>query len=47
MLVREAGGKVSGFTDDDDFWKSGNILASNKLIHSLLGEQLAPIFGLP
>ena len=47
VLIREAGGKVSGFTAGDDFWKTGNILASNGLIHSQLSEQLAPIFNLP
>jgi myo-inositol-1(or 4)-monophosphatase len=47
VLIREAGGKVSGFSGGDDFWKSGNILASNQAIHSQLKEQLAPIFNLP
>jgi myo-inositol-1(or 4)-monophosphatase len=47
LLVREAGGQVSGFTPQDDLWKSGNILASNRLIHSHLNELLAPIFDLP
>lgn len=44
VLIREAGGKMSGFGDGDDFWSSGNILASNGLIHAQLREHLAPIF---
>jgi len=43
-LVLEAGGIVSGFTASDAFWESGNILASNGLIHARLQEQLEPIF---
>jgi myo-inositol-1(or 4)-monophosphatase len=47
LLVKEAGGKVTGFTPHDDLWKSGNILATNQLIHSQLNELLAPIFDVP
>ncbi|MGH7493922.1 MAG: inositol monophosphatase family protein [bacterium] len=36
LLVREAGGLVTGFASEDDFWHSGNILASNGKVHELL-----------
>ncbi len=38
LLVHEAGGLVTGFSADDDFWHSGNILASNGKVHALLQE---------
>ena len=33
ILVREAGGGITGFEDSEDFWQTGNILASNGKIH--------------
>lgn len=38
LLVCEAGGTVTGFAEEDDFWRSGNILASNGKVHALLQE---------
>jgi len=38
LLVSEAGGRVTGFEAQDDFWRSGNILASNGTVHALLQE---------
>ncbi len=38
LLVQEAGGAVSGFSAEDDYWSSGNILASNGKMHALLQE---------
>jgi myo-inositol-1(or 4)-monophosphatase len=46
VLIREAGGIVTGFTDEDDFWKSGNILASNGLIHDFLNQQITSLRNL-
>lgn len=41
LLVREAGGLVTGFTPEDDCWSSGNILASNKLVHAQMEALVA------
>ncbi len=46
LLIREAGGRVTGFAPDDDFWKSGNLLASNGLIHEFLNQQITPLRNL-
>ncbi|MDZ7343298.1 MAG: inositol monophosphatase [candidate division KSB1 bacterium] len=40
LLIREAGGMVSGFDDDEDFWKTGNILASNGRLHRTMREMI-------
>jgi len=45
LLVREAGGTVSGFGADDDFWQTGNLLASNGALHATLREELTGVFG--
>ncbi len=34
LLVHEAGGLVTGFTPEDNYWSTGNILASNNLVHA-------------
>ena len=44
VLVREAGGEVSDMWGKGDFLKSGDILASNKLIHRELQKITASIF---
>ena len=36
LLVREAGGMINGFGDDENMWKTGNILASNGKIHTAM-----------
>lgn len=41
LLVREAGGRVTGFSAHDDFWHSGNILASNALVHTQMEALVA------
>ncbi len=41
LLVEEAGGKISGFTPQENFWESGNIVASNGHIHALMQALLA------
>jgi myo-inositol-1(or 4)-monophosphatase len=38
LIVREAGGQVTGFAAEDDFWSTGNILASNGKVHAVLQE---------
>jgi myo-inositol-1(or 4)-monophosphatase len=38
LLIHEAGGLVSGFAPDEDFWVTGNILASNGKLHELMRE---------
>lgn len=45
LLVREAGGEVSGFLPGEDFWQTGNIVASNGRIHELLVNELNDIFA--
>lgn len=47
LLVREAGGVVTGFGADPDFWSSGNLLASNGTLHGKLREELDAVFGAP
>lgn len=38
LLVQEAGGEVSGFDAHDNFWETGNILASNGILHPAMRE---------
>jgi len=38
LLVQEAGGEISGFDAHDNFWETGNILASNGKLHSAMQE---------
>jgi myo-inositol-1(or 4)-monophosphatase len=38
LLVREAGGLISGFGVDENFWETGNILASNGKLHEPMRE---------
>jgi myo-inositol-1(or 4)-monophosphatase len=38
LLVREAGGLITGFAIDEDFWVTGNILATNGKLHELMRE---------
>jgi myo-inositol-1(or 4)-monophosphatase len=40
LLVREAGGKITGFEVDENFWQTGNILASNGKLHPLMREMI-------
>ncbi len=41
LLVHEAGGRVTDFTLQDDYWQSGNILASNTLVHAQMEALVA------
>jgi myo-inositol-1(or 4)-monophosphatase len=38
LLVREAGGMITGFEVDENFWETGNIIAGNKTLHPLMQE---------
>jgi len=38
LLVREAGGEISGFAEEENFWETGNILASNGKLHQAMRE---------
>ena len=43
LLVREAGGRVSGPGGNDDMMESGNIVAGNPSVHELLLTSLAGV----
>ncbi|MDZ7360268.1 MAG: inositol monophosphatase [candidate division KSB1 bacterium] len=38
LLVREAGGEISGFSANENFWGTGNIVASNGKLHQAMLE---------
>lgn len=38
LLIREAGGMVSGFDEDEDFWTTGNLIASNGKLHRMMRD---------
>ena len=38
LLVKEAGGEISGFDEHDNIWETGNILASNGKLHPAMQE---------
>jgi myo-inositol-1(or 4)-monophosphatase len=40
LLIREAGGLVSGLTDKQSHFESGDVLAGNPKLHDALGELL-------
>lgn len=40
VIVEEAGGQISGWTTDEDCRLTGNILATNSLLHSFMLGQL-------
>ena len=44
LLVLEAGGHVTGFHADENFWETGNILVSNRFIHPMWLRELQDIF---
>lgn len=46
LILREAGGVVSDFSGGDGWWDSGDIVASNGLIHSSLLEAAATPNGM-
>lgn len=38
LLVREAGGTISGFEETENFWETGNVIASNGRLHQSMRE---------
>jgi myo-inositol-1(or 4)-monophosphatase len=43
LMVREAGGRATGMTGNDDALDSGNIVAGNEAIHALLLSELGAV----
>ncbi|MEA2830859.1 MAG: monophosphatase, partial [Bradyrhizobium sp.] len=43
ILVREAGGTVSGIAGDDDPLKTGNVICGNEFVHAELVKILKPL----
>ena len=43
IVVREAGGIVSGIAGDDDPLKTGNVICGNEFIHAELVKILKPL----
>ncbi len=43
ILVREAGGIVSGITGDDDAMKTGHVVCGNEFVHAELVKILGPL----
>jgi len=41
-MVEEAGGVVSDFVGDDNYFKSGNIIVSNLRLHKLMLDSIKP-----
>ncbi len=47
LLIAEAGGRISGFHRDENYWETGNIIATNGAIHNSIGVVLDAIFAEP
>ena len=45
LVVREAGGRVSGFPGEGSALQTGNVLASNGLLHRAIESIVADSFG--
>lgn len=45
LLVTEAGGQVSGIFPGENVLETGNIIASNGLVHAYVSQELAEIFA--
>jgi len=43
IIVREAGGTVSGIEGDDDPLKTGNLICGNEFVHAELVKILKPL----
>jgi len=43
IIVREAGGTVSGIQGDDDPLKTGNLICGNEFVHAELVKILKPL----
>ncbi|MFQ5629683.1 MAG: inositol monophosphatase family protein [bacterium] len=44
LIVKEAGGFISGFRGDENYLESGNIVASNGKVHNFILDELSRIF---
>ena len=44
LIIREAGGIISDFSGDDNYLKTGNVIASNTLLHPVLFETIRNVF---
>ena len=44
LMIMEAGGAITNFGGGDDFLSTGNIVAGNALIHSVLLHQVQEVF---
>jgi len=42
LLIQEAGGVVTDFTNDHEYFKSGNVVCANPNMHRVLLEKIAP-----
>ena len=45
LMVREAGGTVTGLRGGDDFFETGNVLAGNRKVHAGMLQQLNPAYA--
>ena len=43
IMIREAGGTVSGFVGDDDPLKTGHLICGNEFVHAELVKILKPL----
>jgi myo-inositol-1(or 4)-monophosphatase len=43
IMIREAGGIVSGFEGDDDPLKTGHVICGNEFVHAELVKILKPL----
>ena len=43
IMVREAGGTISGFEGDDDPLKTGHVICGNEFVHGELVKLLGPL----
>lgn len=43
LLIQEAGGLISDFTDHQGFWRSGNIVAGNPKVHAEMIKRIGAI----
>lgn len=45
LLIQEAGGLISDFSDRQRFWQSGNLVAGNPKVHAEMIKRIASISG--
>ena len=47
LILREAGGIISGMTDDGDYMETGNVIAGTPKIHAELEKLITPMIAKP